>query len=116
MRENVLSDSPAPGHLQIRRVDDADGTVVALHGELDLSSAPTLETLLRELDDTIPGRILIDLRELKFMDSSGLALMIRAQQMALAAGYRLELRPGPNQVQRLFEMTGTLDRFDFVSA
>lgn len=90
--------------------------MLALAGELDLSSVPELETQLEELPSTAIGRLLIDLRELQFMDSSGLALLIRTQQTVLASGRRLEIRPGPNQVQRLFEMTGTLDRFDFVSA
>lgn len=89
---------------------------MALNGELDLSSGPELEALLRELESSGLGRILIDLHELNFMDSSGLALLIRAQQMTAAGGHRLELRPGPHQVQRLFEMTGTLDRFTFISA
>ena len=115
MREYVLSDSPTPGLLGIRRSKDAEGEVVALNGELDLSSAPELEALMREIESSGPDRILVDLHELKFMDSSGLALLIRAQQMTRAGGHRLELRPGPNQVQRLFEMTGTLDRFTFVS-
>ena len=89
--------------------------VIALNGELDLSSVPELESLLRELTSSDLGRILIDLGELTFMDSSGLALMIRTHQGALAGGHRLVLRPGSHQVQRLFEMTGTLDRFEFVS-
>jgi anti-sigma B factor antagonist len=116
VREPVLPDSPTPGLLGIAQTTDADGVMLVLNGELDLSSAPELEALLRELESSNPGRILIDLHELKFMDSSGLALLIRAQQMTTAAGCRLELRPGPNQVQRLFEMTGTLDRFTFVPA
>jgi anti-anti-sigma factor len=102
-----------PGNLRIERKLDADGVVLVLAGELDLASSPALDRQLRELDGTNPGRLLIDLSRLDFMDSTGLAIMIGAQQSAQDNGHRLSLRPGPGQVQRLFELTGVLDRFTF---
>ena len=47
------------------------------------------------------------------MDSTGLALMIKAQQSAEANGHRLAFRRGTSQVQRLFELSGVLERFTF---
>lgn len=99
--------------LEIRRAGDDLGTVIQLAGELDLESAPQLERQLQELVAISPGRLLIDLSGLEFMDSSGLAVIVRAQRTARDHGHTLALRPGPSQVQRLFELTGLLERFTF---
>ncbi len=106
-------DSPIPGRLAIRRVVDARGVILALRGELDLATAPELESQLRAIEASHPGRVLIDLGGLEFMDSTGLGVMVRAHKAAQANGHRLAFRPGPHQVQRLFELTGMLDRFTF---
>jgi anti-anti-sigma factor len=110
MRELASNDL---GSLRIQRLTDDLGTVLELAGELDLESAPELDRRLRELDGTTPGRLLIDLGGLEFMDSSGLAVLVRAQRSAQSNGQPLALRPGPTQVQRLFELTGMLQRFAF---
>lgn len=102
-------------HLGIQRHSDSQGVALVVRGELDLASAQKLEQTLREIEETRPGRVLIDLRELEFMDCTGLALMVRAQQRAHARGHQLALRRGPRQVQRLFEPTDLLDQFMFLS-
>jgi anti-anti-sigma factor len=57
--------------------------------------------------------VLIDLSGVTFMDSLGLASIARAYRHAEANGRRVVLRRGPPQVQRLFEITDTLNRFTF---
>jgi anti-sigma B factor antagonist len=116
MNKVFTSGVPAPGSIAIEPAMDALGVVVALQGELDLATSRELDLRLREIESTNPGRLLIDLSGLEFMDSTGLAVMIRAQQSAQANGHRLAFRPGPPQVQRLFELTGMLDRFTFEAA
>lgn len=118
MSEIAPHDLPGPGSLNIRHVTDDRGVVLELAGELDLESAPELDRRLRQLAAANSGRpnsgrLLIDLSGLEFMDSSGLAVMVRAQRDASENGHRLALRPGPTQVQRLFELTGMLERFAF---
>src|SRR5258708_38224057 len=113
MAEPVSHDPTWPGSLTIERTADAEGVVFALGGELDLESAPCLDRELRELDGTSPGRVLIDLSNLEFMDSTGLSVIVQAHRSAQANGHRLALRPGPPQVQRLFELTGVRQRFSF---
>jgi anti-sigma B factor antagonist len=103
----------ATGLLQIHRTRDEHGVCVELVGELDLSSVGELDRHLREIAGEKPGRIVIDLGNLEFMDSTGLALLIRAHRDAQANGHRLYLRPGSHQVQRLFELTGVKERFTF---
>lgn len=113
MSEVDSKQGPTLGSLKIRRVNDDRGTVIELAGELDLESAPELERQLREVERAGPGRVLIDLGDLEFMDSTGVAVIIRAGRAARENGHRLSLRPGPPQVQRLFELTGMLQRFTF---
>jgi anti-anti-sigma factor len=115
MTDLAPRDAEPVGSLRIRRARDEHGVVLGLSGEIDLSSAPELERELSEMENEKPGRILIDLGNVSFMDSTGLALMLRAQQTAQANGHQLCLRPGSSQVQRLFEITGALDRFTFLA-
>jgi anti-anti-sigma factor len=113
MRELVSGDLSLPTGLTIQRIADDRGVILQLAGELDLESAPELDRQLQELAAARPEHVLIDLSALEFMDSSGLAVMVRAQRSAREHGHRLALRPGPTQVQRLFELTGMLQRFTF---
>jgi anti-sigma B factor antagonist len=113
MTELAPRDTEPTGSLRIQRDCDEHGVVLVLGGELDLGSAPELEQQLSEIQTEKPDRILVDLSAVSFMDSTGLAVMLRAQQTAQANGHQLCLRPGSRQVQRLFEITGVLERFMF---
>jgi anti-sigma B factor antagonist len=99
--------------LRIEQIRDERRLTLRLRGELDLSSAPELKRLIDEFDEDDADCLLIDLRDLGFMDSTGLALMVGAGQAAQRNGHQLRLRSGSPQVQRLFELTGVLDRFTF---
>ncbi|HEY5317850.1 MAG TPA: STAS domain-containing protein [Solirubrobacteraceae bacterium] len=114
MNETAPHDIGVPRGLAVRCTADARGTVLELAGELDLESAPELDRRLRELEAANPVLLLIDLSRLEFMDSSGLAVIVRAGRAARTNGHRLSLRRGTAQVQRLFELTGVLERFTFV--
>ena len=91
-------------------------TVVALHGELDLSSAPAVEAEVdRLLGDGAPVAVLVlDLRDLAFMDSTGLRAVLRADARMRDAGGRLAVVDGADAVRRVFEMTGMHERLTFV--
>jgi stage II sporulation protein AA (anti-sigma F factor antagonist) len=88
-------------------------TIVALDGELDLASAPELERELLRAEAEGARRIVIDLANLGFMDSTGLQSLLRARERARSNAYELKLRRGPHQVQRVFELTKTVDAFTF---
>jgi anti-sigma B factor antagonist len=87
---------------------------VCPHGELDLSSAPILDQRLREALDG-GRRLLVDLRGLDFMDSTGLTLLVRWGRGAESDGYELALVRGDAHIHRLFELTGLDTRFAFVA-
>ena len=87
---------------------DAEGFVVVdACGELDVYTAPTLRDALIELIDETAGRkIAIDLRELTFLDSTGIGLFIAAQRRAAAKGIEVVLtRPRPS-VAKALQITG----------
>ena len=86
--------------------------VIALAGELDLAGAGTLE---RELGALAADALVVDLRGLEFMDSSGLRAIALAAQRARAAGRRFALIPGAAEVMRVFDITRMRERLEFVS-
>jgi anti-sigma B factor antagonist len=105
--------TPVPGPFATRQTADGRVISLALSGELDLGSAPELDRELREIAQTNPERLILDLSGLSFMDSTGLASIVEAQRVAQADGHELVLRHPTRQVQRLFELTGLTDRFKF---
>jgi anti-anti-sigma factor len=90
---------------------------VTLRGELDLLSTAELEPELERLADE-PGIdvVALDLRELEFLDSSGLRLIVIAERSLRECGRRLVLVRGPQPVQRVFEITRMTERLEFVDA
>ena len=94
-------------------VRDRDEVVVALTGELDLATADMLEREIRELRHSGCDHIVVDLRQLDFMDSAGLRVLISLRNTAKCVGHRLILVPGPRQVQRIFDLTATRGLFDW---
>ena len=90
--------------------------MIAVSGELDLASSPTLEESLERVFASGTPLVILDLRELEFMDSTGLSVLIRAHQTAENAERRLLLVKGPPQVQRLLTLTGVGERLALVDA
>src|SRR5919201_6230935 len=88
-------------------VEHLDGGVVsvALHGELDLEHAYMFDAELRGLEADGPPCVILDLRELSFLDSCGLARILAARKRARREHWRLVLVRGPAAVQRLFALT-----------
>ena len=75
-------------------------------GELDLDSVHRVEAALDGLQDEGCVEIVLDLRGLTFMDSTGLRLVIRWDTAARESGFRFAIVPGPDVVQRVFRLTG----------
>jgi anti-anti-sigma factor len=95
--------------------EDANGYVrLALRGELDIASAPRVEEALTRIEAAAPGLILIDLRGLEFMDSTGLRTVVSADARAREQGRRLAVVRGPEQVDRIFTVTRLDERLEMV--
>ena len=95
-------------------VERRDGRVrLELQGELDLTGAHELEEALLAAEAERPEAVVVDLRGVAFLDSTGLRTILSAQLRATVDGPRLILVPGPDRVQRLFALTGTADLLHF---
>ena len=88
---------------------------IALRGELDLEHAYTFDEELRRVEAMEPNCICLDLRELNFLDSCGLARLVAARRRARRAGWRLVLVRGSVTVQRLFAMTAVDEAFEIIN-
>ncbi len=89
--------------------------VVALAGELDVRGSATLDPELRRLTaEPGPALLVLDLRGLRFMDSSGLRTVVVADAALRAEGRRLALVRGEPEVQRVFTVTRMDERLTFV--
>lgn len=99
------------------RIDTAerDGALVLiLHGELDIVTSPQLDEALARARDSGAARIVVDLRFLGFMDSTGLHVLIKhAREDEGRASIRLT-KASP-QVQRVFELSGALPHLPFLA-
>ena len=82
-----------------------DDAVVSVRGDVDLTTFGAVESALRVACVGVTVLVL-DLRGVDFIDTSGLRLVISEQQRAEAGGYRFVVVPGPGKVQRLFEIAG----------
>jgi anti-sigma B factor antagonist len=82
-------------------------TVLTLYGELDMSSAPALEDELHRIEAA--SLVVIDLRSLEFIDSTGLGVLVKMHRRQQDADRRLTLVDGGGQVGRLLELTGLAD-------
>jgi len=87
----------------------------ALRGELDLAHAYTFDEELRRIEASHPTCVVLDLRELAFLDSCGLARLLAARRRARRAGHRLLIVRGPAAVQRLFALSAVDEAFEMVS-
>jgi anti-anti-sigma factor len=93
----------------------APGAVlVGLEGELDAASAYTFDAELLRVEERHPRLVILDLRALRFLDSTGLARLLAASRRAARGDWRLVLVRGPNTIQRVLALTGLADRFDLV--
>jgi len=92
-----------------------DGYHVELSGELDISSSSSVESRLMELERREPQRLLLDLRRVNFIDSTGLSMIINADGRAKKAGRRLTIVSGDGVPRRILRTVGLEDRLDVLS-
>ena len=83
-------------------------------GELDVATTPELEARLRELREVGFVRVVLDLRELEFLGSAGLRLLVQEHALARRDGHEFVLVAGPAVVQRAVELCGLLGHLPFV--
>ena len=99
-----------------RAATDDGSPIVALHGEVDIAAADLVEAAIRDAfgSDGASKTVVVDLRAVTFLDSSGLRALLGAQQGSQAEERRIVLVRGAELVQRVFRITGLEEQFVFV--
>jgi anti-anti-sigma factor len=99
--------TPAPFEVKIGDLEQGTRTI-SVRGELDLSTAPELEGPLTDAVENDAGSLLIDLTSCEFIDSTGIALIVRAWQRLDSGGdgRSLAICSQNDQVRRVLEITG----------
>ena len=85
---------------------DGDGACLRLAGELDLSTAPELNAAIDRLTAEGERHLLLDLSELTFCDSAGIAAFVRGDNRAAADGGWLRVTGATGRVARVLQVTG----------
>jgi len=102
--------------LEIRSEGHDGVPALALSGELDFAALELLEAELLPAEQRSPPILILDLRELSFLDSSGLNTILQAQRRAADESRRLVIVRGDERVQRIFDWTGVSRSLDFVDS
>lgn len=102
-----------PAALVIAVDPQRDAVRVAPAGELDVANVGALHAQLNELREAGFQDIVLDLRELTFMDSSAVRLILKEGRLAHATGQRLSLIKGPSAVQRVLDICGLPQSLEF---
>jgi anti-sigma B factor antagonist len=95
--------------LAVERVR-ADGyELLAVKGEIDIATSPRLIAALNEAVTDTAGSVVVDLSAVEFMDSTGLALLIRAQRRMSRRGRGFAVVCPDGPVRRIFELTDMVE-------
>ena len=105
--------TPEPCEFELRAEGTGATALVAVKGELDIATLPELEQVVRSLRSPDLERLVVDLREVAFLDSMSIEMLLRLHTELADAGAELLVVRGPRAVHRVFELTG-LDQVLFM--
>ena len=88
-----------------------DGSVVAPRGELDMATQGELRAALEQ--QATRGTVTLDLSGLRFIDTSGLRLVLETAEASRRKGFAFTVLPGIPAVQRLFDVAGVTELVPF---
>jgi anti-sigma B factor antagonist len=104
------------GEFSVEERGEGSALVLAVSGELDLRTSPELEQRLERVWGSGAELVILDLRQIEFMDSTGLRVLLGAHQRAHETGRRFALVRGSDQVERVLTLTGVRDLLTVVDA
>lgn len=98
----------------IQTAADADRRTLILRGEMDMESAPMLRNALESACADGAREVVLDLREVDFIDSTGLQALVAGRGFCGEHDCRYFIGAGlPDRVRRLLAVTGVASQFDF---
>lgn len=102
--------------LTVRVCAEGSAQTISLSGELDMANAATLSDALEQAEAKSPATITIDMQDLDFIDSTGIAVLVAAhRRLGEGEGMRL-VRSRASEVCRVMEVTGLDRQLPFVAA
>jgi len=107
-----MATSPVPGQdpFSVHIDENQDRLAVRVAGELDIATAPALESALLHALDSEAASIVLDLERVSFIDSMGLRVLVWAARESREDGDRLRIDGRSGAVRRMIEIT-SLDRW-----
>jgi anti-sigma B factor antagonist len=102
-------DQPAPFAVEAR--PDRARVIVVVRGEVDVATVGEVQRVLDELRSEGWRDVVVDLRDVEFLDSTGLTLLLSADRAARRDGWDFSIVDGSKPVARLFELTGLTGHF-----
>jgi anti-sigma B factor antagonist len=98
--------------LQVSSRSQGDHTIVTLAGEIDLYTAPRLQTeLVAAMRSADPALVVVDMSGVEFCDSTGMNVLLAAHRQACARGGDLALAAPRAPVRKILEVTGLASVF-----
>lgn len=91
-------------HIQVEVQEVDSGVILRPIGDVDLARAPSLRTQIRQVQDSRPSRLVVDLTQVSYMDSSGVATLVEAMQVARRTDSDLVLCGLQDRVRSIFEI------------
>ena len=98
----------------VELAEQGEATHVLLSGDLDLSTAKHAEQAIQDAERSGHRTVVVDLRRLSFMDSTGLRVIVSADKRARRMNRRVVIIQGPAAVRRVFEITRLGERLEIV--
>lgn len=98
----------------VTRIEPGATVVLAFTGVLDLETIPAAESAFADAEGYRSERIVLDLSDVEFIDSTGLQLIVSADARSRREGRLLELVKGSDRVHRVFRMTLLNERLAFI--
>ena len=116
-RKEASRGRPGTSHAFEIQIDKREGTTfVRLTGELDMATAPALQEALHAAQHAETSHVIVDLRQLTFLDSFGLRILAAADIAGRDGHVKVSFISGSDSVHRVFEITEMGKRVDWTDA
>ncbi len=102
--------------LQVEFQKEADRVIVRLAGELDMANAPLLQAAIEGGEADVAPMLVLDVEQLLFIDSTGLRVILWARERCQDRGQKMALTRGPQQMQRLLAVSGTVEHLHIIAS
>jgi anti-sigma B factor antagonist len=113
---DTISRVSSQEHLRVEARSEQDRVVLHLTGELDLASSAIFERALGDPALAGAALVVLDLDGLKFVDSTGLRVILQAHEAARARGQEFAVTQGSPQVQRLLSITSVAQHLRVIAS